>query len=255
MGRIKLSLRMVADSQRYHITLPIFQGPLDLLLHLIRENKIDIYDIPISIITKQYLDYIEIMKELNLEIAAEFIAMAATLIYIKSRMLLPVENTDTTILEGEDPRADLVNQLLQYQAYKEASITMRQREEIWSNIFYRVYKDNNEYQILEPEPLLFDINVFDLLTSLKKLIAKAPPDSMVVTRETLTVKDKINHLLDIIHEKNVVEFEALFDADASKIDIIITFLALLEIMRLHIVIAYQDNLWGRIWIKKHDYPH
>lgn len=240
---------MISEGQKYHITLPAFQGPLDLLLHLIRENKIDIYDIPISIITKQYLEYIEFMKELNLEIAAEFIAMASTLIYIKSRMLLPIDNVEP-ISEDEDPRADLVNRLLQYQAYKEASLTMRQREDLWSNVFFRPVQDKDEYQPEEPEPLLFDINIFDLLTALKRVISKAPLESMVVSRETLTVKDKINHLIYLIEQKKVVEFESIFNHDTKRIDIIVTFLALLEIMRLHIVVAYQDDLWGKIWIKK-----
>src|SRR3990170_523250 len=122
-------------NELYSIKLPAFEGPLDLLLHLIKENKIDIYDIPIAIITHQYLVYIEMMKELDLDIAGEFLLIAATLIHIKSRMLLPVE--EVTGEEPEDPRFELVQRLIEYQAFKEASLALREREDEWSNIFYR----------------------------------------------------------------------------------------------------------------------
>ncbi|MCX8070205.1 MAG: segregation/condensation protein A, partial [Thermodesulfovibrionales bacterium] len=177
----------VFSEKKYSVRLPAFEGPLDLLLHLIRENKIDIYDIPISLITRQYLEYIELMKELNLEIASEFIVMAATLIYIKSRMLIPVEETSEE--SQEDPRANLVNRLLEYQAYKEASLVMREREELWSNVFYRDC-DITETP-MERELTLFDLNIYDIISALKRIIDKAPPDVMVVDRETLTVKDRI----------------------------------------------------------------
>ncbi|MEJ2314389.1 MAG: segregation/condensation protein A [Nitrospirota bacterium] len=114
--------------ESYSIRLPVFDGPLDLLLHLIRENKVDIYDIPIALITRQYLDYIEMMKELNLEVAGEFLVMAATLIHIKSRMLLPVEETADT-LEEMDPRFELVQRLIEYLAFKDAALGLREKEE------------------------------------------------------------------------------------------------------------------------------
>ncbi len=229
----------------YTIKVPVFEGPLDLLLHLIKENKIDIYDIPIALITRQYLEYIELMKELNLEIASEFIVMAATLIYIKSRMLLPVPE-DPETPPDEDPRAGLVNRLLEYQAYKEVSQKMREREEYWANMFSREINDGDK--VFEPELRLFDLNVFDMLTALKKLLSKMPPESMLITREVLTIKDKINYVLERLGETSSIKFEELFSEDRSRIQVIVTFLALLEIIRLGIAKAYQEGFNKVIWI-------
>lgn len=237
----------------YSIKVPVFEGPLDLLLHLIKENKIDIYDIPIAQITGQYLEYIEIMKDLNLEIASEFLVMAATLIYIKSRMLLPPDEIIETG-EQEDPRAGLVQRLLEYQAYKEASATLREREDLWTNIFSRPVEE--EKTSPEPELYLFEVNLFDLMGALNKILKKAPPETIRITRETLTVKDKIAMILDKMENEHTVKFDALFsalgdsseDALMTRIEIIVTFLALLEILRLGLARAYQDNEFGAIWI-------
>jgi segregation and condensation protein A len=233
----------------YSIKVPVFEGPLDLLLHLIKENKIDIYDIPITVITKQYLEYIEIMKELNLEIASEFLVMAATLIYIKSRMLLPPDETIET-QEQEDPRAGLVQRLLEYQAYKEASGTLREREELWANIFSRPPMDRDEIEA-EPELYLFDVNIFDLIGALKKIMSRVPPETIKITRETLTVKDRIAMILDKMEREHTLRFDALFDEDTTRVQIIVTFLALLEILRLGLIRAYQDKEFGTIWIMRH----
>lgn len=232
----------------YSIKVPIFEGPLDLLLHLIKENKIDIYDIPIAVITKQYLEYIVVMKELNLEIASEFLVMAATLIYIKSRMLLPPDETIETE-EQEDPRAGLVQRLLEYQAYKEASGTLREREEVWGNIFSRPPMDKDEIEV-EPELYLFDVNIFDLMGALKKIMSRVPPEAIKITRETLTVKDRIAMILDKMESEHTMRFDALFEEDTTRVQIIVTFLALLEILRLGIVRAYQDKEFGTIWIMR-----
>jgi segregation and condensation protein A len=233
----------------YSIKVPVFEGPLDLLLHLIKENKIDIYDIPISIITHQYLEYIKIMKELNLEIASEFLVMAATLIYIKSRMLLPPDETIETE-EQEDPRAGLVQRLLEYQAYKEASGTLKEREEVWTNVFSRPPMDKDEISI-EPELYLFDVNIFDLMGALKKIMSRVPPEAIKITRETLTVKDRIAMILDKMENEHTMRFDALFEGDTTRVQVIVTFLALLEILRLGLARAYQDKEFGTIWIMRH----
>lgn len=233
----------------YAIKVPAFEGPLDLLLHLIRENKIDIYDIPIAVITRQYLEYIELMKELNLEIASEFIVMAATLIYIKSRLLLPVEEGVETA-EEEDPRANLVNRLLEYQAFKEVSQKMREREEFWANIFSR--EPAQEDKALEREVKLFDLSIFDMLSALKKLLSKAPAETLLITREMLTLKDKVRLVLERLNKASSIKFDDLFTDDRSKIQIIITFLAILEVIRLGIAKAYQEGLGSVIWILKQD---
>ena len=160
----------------YNVKLPVFEGPLDLLLHLIRENKVDIYDIPISLITGQYLTYIEMMKELDLEIAGEFLVMAATLIHIKSRMLLPPDE-EAPLEEMEDPRLELVQRLLEYQAYKDAASILKEKEDEALNIFGR---EKTEFDAQRPddqqELYLFDINLFDLLGAFKRILDTAPPE-------------------------------------------------------------------------------
>ena len=240
----------MADSvNSYSIKVPIFEGPLDLLLHLIKQNKIDIYDIPIALITRQYLEYIEMMKELNLEIASEFIVMAATLIYIKSRMLLPPDETLESE-EEEDPRAGLVQRLLEYQALKEASAEFRKREDVWTNAFSGPPVDVEDIPA-EPNLYLFEVNLFDLMGALKKILTKAPLEMMKITRETLTVKDRIALILDKIENEHTIRFDDLFAQDRKRIQIIVTFLALLELLRLGVVRAYQDMEFGTIWIMRH----
>jgi segregation and condensation protein A len=229
----------------YSIKLPAFEGPLDLLLHLIKENKIDIYDIPIALITHQYLDYIEMMKELNLDIAGEFLLMAATLIHIKSRMLLPVE--EVTGEEPEDPRFELVQRLIEYKAFKDASLAFREREEEWSNIFRReAVEEVPEGE--EGELDLFDLSLFDLLGAFKKILDKASPEMVSITRETLTVKDRIGFIMEKIENRDTVRFEDLFEGSRTRAHLIVTFIALLEILRLGLARAYQESDFGAIWI-------
>jgi segregation and condensation protein A len=233
--------------EAYSIKLPAFEGPLDLLLHLIKENKIDIYDIPIALITHQYLDYIEMMKELNLDIAGEFLLMAATLIHIKSRMLLPVE--EVTGEEPEDPRFELVQRLIEYQAFKDASLALREREDEWSNIFHRepVHEEMGEEE--EGAELdLFDLSLFDLLGAFKKLLDKAPPEVINITRETLTVKDRISFIIEKLENRDTMRFEDLFEGNATRTYLIVTFIALLEILRLGLARVYQERDFGAIWI-------
>lgn len=234
----------------YSVKVPVFEGPLDLLLHLIKQDKIDIYDIPIAQITGQYLRYIEIMKELNLEIASEFLVMAATLIYIKSRMLLPPDETIETE-EQEDPRAGLVQKLLEYQAFKEASATLRERESIWTNVFAREPAKADDLAA-EPEPYLFEVNVFDLVGAFQKMLKKAPPEAISISRETLTVKDKIAFILEKMEEEHTTRFDSLFSEDGSRVELIVTFLALLEILRLGLVRAYQEAEFGTLWIMRQE---
>ncbi|HXX80942.1 MAG TPA: segregation/condensation protein A [Thermodesulfovibrionales bacterium] len=239
----------------YSIKLPVFEGPLDLLLHLINENKVNIYDIPIALITRQYLEFIEMMKELNLDIAGEFLLMAATLIHIKSRMLLPVEEVAGE--EPEDPRFELVQRLIEYQAFKEASLALREREGEWSNIFHRKgrYGKQREGLFEGGEPLegegeldLFDLSLFDLLGAFKNLLDKASPEVANITRETLTVKDRISFIVEMIEKQDAIQFEELFQGKGSRTYLIVTFVALLEVLRLGLARAYQERDFGTIWI-------
>ncbi len=234
----------------YNIKLPVFEGPLDLLLHLIRENKVDIYDIPISLITSQYLEYIEIMKELNLEIAGEFLVMAATLIHIKSKMLLPPEEKDEAGEEAADPRLELVQRLLEYGAYKDAASILREREEESLLVFSREPADEEEAAEDSSEPSLFDVNIFDLLGAFRKMLDSAPPEVRTITRETLTVKDRMFMIVDLLENTESIRFEELFSDSATRTRLIVTFLALLELLRLGLARAYQEKEFGNIWIIK-----
>lgn len=227
----------------YSIKIPVFEGPLDLLLHLIRENKIDIYDIPIAVITRQYLEYIQIMKELNLDIAGEFLVMAATLIHIKSRVLLPPDE-EVSPEELEDPRRELVQRLLEYQAFKEAAASLREKENEWIRIFQR-----------EPSPeeddegiYLSDVNLFDLLDAFKKILETAPPEICTITKETLTVKDKMHLIIDTLEGQEAVRFEDLFKDGITRSQLIVTFIALLELIRLGLIRVYQEREFGNIWV-------
>lgn len=233
----------------YSVRVPVFQGPLDLLLHLIRENKIDIYDIPIAEITHQYLEYIEMMKELNLEIAGEFLVMAATLIYIKSRLLLP-RDEEAQAEEGEDPRLELVQRLLEYQALKEAALSLKDREESWRDFFWRepLPEDDESKEQGDQELLLFDLNLFDLIGAFRKYLDRAPVASMEITRETLTVKDKISYMVERLTTESTIRFEDLFADDRTRAQMVITFVALLEIIRLGLARAYQEGEFGIIWV-------
>jgi segregation and condensation protein A len=174
--------------------------------------------------------------------------MAATLIYIKSRMLLPSDETIETE-EQEDPRAGLVQRLLEYQSYKEVSAVLREKEEIWTNVFSRPPGDKEEPSI-EPELYLFEVNLYDLMAALKKIISKAPPEIIRITRETLTVKDRIALILDKMENEHTIRFDALFIEDRTRIQIIVTFLALLEILKIGLARAYQDKEFETIWIMR-----
>lgn len=237
----------------YSIKLPVtvegeppFEGPLDLLLHLIRENKVDIYDIPIAAITKQYLEYIELMKELDLDIAGEFLVMAATLVHIKSRMLLPVEETMETA-EPDDPRLELVQRLLEYQAFKDAALGLKELEDAGGNVFARSAAGAGEAEE-EEELYLFDIGIFDLIGAFRKILERAPAELVTITKEALTVKDKLSMIIDMLQGREALKFEELFKDDATKAGLIVTFVALLELLKLGLAKTYQERDFGVIWI-------
>jgi segregation and condensation protein A len=247
----------------YSIKIPVFEGPLDLLLHLIHDNKIDIYDIPIALITSQYLEYIGMMKELNLDIAGEFLFMAATLVHIKSRMLLPAEEVPEEA-SLEDPRYELVQRLLECRSFKDASLSFREREEEWSNAFSRLRPQEESRPELEdlPDadvymasgcdgerlPTLSELGIFDLLTAFKRLLDKAPPEIFAVTRQTLTVKDRITFIIERLELKEAWRFEELIEGNTKRSFLIVTFIALLEILRLGLARVYQERDFSHIWI-------
>lgn len=218
----------------YQVKLQGFEGPLELLLHLIKENRVNIYDIPIALITRQYLAYLDLMQSLNLAIAGEFLVMASTLLLIKSRMLLPQAPADEE--DGEDPREDLVRRLLEYQRYRDAAEKLEERESIWREIFRRSVPPEKE----GAEVYLVDLNPFDLLSALQKVLERAPKEvSLQFSTENLSVADRIQYLLDRFEQVESLTFDALFDPTEGRAVIIVTFLALLEAVRLGVLRVLQ----------------
>ncbi len=233
----------------YHVKLEIFEGPLDLLLHLIKKHELDIYDIPIAPITRQYLEYLELMKSLDMEIAGEFLVMASTLTHIKSRMLLPPPENPDEEDEGTDPRAELVRRLLEYKRFKDAAASLEQREYDWSRIFTR---ESDLAPDLPPddEPLLFDFHLFDLLSALRDVLNRAPDAGIEITAEAVSITEKISHILARLEGVDSLLFADLFDRTESKAHVIATFMALLELMKNRVVRAVQVEQFGAIRLMK-----
>ncbi len=232
----------------YQIRLDQFEGPLDLLLHLIKKNEINIYDIPMALITRQYLEHLNVMKSLNLEVAGEFLVLAATLILIKSKMLLPGE-PDAEEEEGQDPRADLVRQLLQYKQFKEAAHDLQDRARLWQEVYSRTPLPAPKPEDVEETPL--ELTLFDLMDALQDVIRRAPSRTLLeVTADHLTVKDRMNYILERLEESAAVAFERLFAPTDGPVVLIVTFLGLLELIRLKLVCVFQAEAFGAILLSR-----
>jgi segregation and condensation protein A len=229
--------------ETYEIKLPAFSGPLDLLLSLIKENEIDIYDIPIAFITSQYLQYLDLMKELNLDIAGEFIVMASTLIYIKSKTLLPIDEQPQDD-EDSDPRLELVQQLIEYQSFRETALALKEREQQYSSIFYRDPQD------ITISKTLIDISIYDLISAFAAVLKGSSAKTGEIDRETLTVKDMISMIMQRLDTEIKIDFLSLFIENSTKIEKIVTFLALLEILKLGHASVKQEIIFGNIIIIK-----
>jgi segregation and condensation protein A len=228
------------------VQLEIFEGPLDLLLHLIKKNEVSITDIPIATITEQYLATLEIMQTLNLDVAGEFLVMAATLIHIKSRMLLPAGDDEGDEDEGADPRADLVRRLLEYQRYKEAAAELEQREVLTRDVFVRAAAPAEEAGPRE----FREVSVFELLGALKRVIDRLPKDIVhEVLLERITVREKMTLLLDRLRTESRLVFESLFTEARTRLEIIVTFLAMLELVKVRAIRIFQDEPGGEILIE------
>jgi len=230
----------------YRITAGEFEGPLDLLLHLVRINKVEIADIPILAITEQYNQYLELMRELNLEIAGEYLVMAATLIHIKSRMLLPPDPEAAQEEGEEDPRADLARQLLEYQRFKQAAETLQaidsSRQLIWT-------RDDMIEDFVGEETLTADL--FDLLKAFREVLSRLDEsDRLQLKRDNVSVAEKIAWLTELLERRSSFELKQLLLDLPTKLDRIAAFLALLEMMRLQLVVAYQRKALGEIRVQR-----
>lgn len=234
--------------ETYSVHLDKFEGPLDLLLHLIKKNELDIYDIPISVITRQYLDYIKLMKELNLEVAGDFLLMASTLLHIKSRMLLPQDDQEEGQEEELDPRAELIQRLLEYQQYKEAGMVLEARALLGREVFVRSCPEPLLYEAQNEEGPL-ELELFDLVDAFRSLLARIPAESFhdVAAAETLSIADCINDILSLLQEQDMLHFDDLVREEMTRERIIVTFLAVLELCRLKLIRIFQGGHHGSIW--------
>lgn len=236
--------------EEYKVNLEVFEGPLDLLLYLIKKDEVDIYDIPIGRITSQYMEYLELMKILNLEIAGDFIVMAATLMVIKSRMLLPDEQRGPVEEDDEeDPRWDLVRQLVEYKKFKDAAGFLEQLETIQENVFSR----EGEHVELgaAPEIGMADVSIFDLISALNQALDRAPKEELnEIFAEQFTVSDKVDYLLEATRDGRTLTLGRLFRGMRSRHEIVCTFLAMLELIKLNRLKARQDQHFDEIVIEQ-----
>jgi len=237
----------------YKVKLEVFEGPLDLLLYLIKRDEVDIYDISIERIAKQYLEYMEAFQVLNIDLAGEFIVMAANLLYIKSRTLLPREQQmPEEDVDEDDPRWELIRQLIEYKKFKEAAGQLRSREALQEKLFPR-FPSTPE---LAPSAnlLVEEVGIFDLINAFQKLLKrlenKKREDLREIFEENFTVSDKIEFLLRVIYDGIPMRFDECFAEAANRAEIVVTFLAMLELIRLKQLRVRQENHFEDIWIER-----
>jgi segregation and condensation protein A len=233
----------------YQVRIENFEGPLDLLLHLIKKSEINIYDIPIHLIAQQYLTYIEAMEDLNLTVAGEFLVMAATLLQIKSKMLLPADEAVADEEDGPDPREELVRRLLEYKQFKEAARQLDEHEQLWREIYSR---EQSPAVALESEMTLLDnVSLFDLVDTLQGILNRNPGKRfMEILPDNVTVRERMNAILEMLEKQESVSFVALFERSCHRLVIIVTFLALLELIRLRTARVFQPEHFGPILVSR-----
>ncbi|HUT52084.1 MAG TPA: segregation/condensation protein A [bacterium] len=242
----------MAEPETYRVRLESFEGPLDLLLYLIRKNEVEIYDIPIALIVEQYMAYLDLMRSLNLDVAGDFIVMAATLSHIKSQLLLPRTGEEALAEEeGEDPRAELVRRLLEYQRYKEAAQGLMARPVLGRDVFVRPPSQELIEEAARAagiSPMTFaEVGVFELLEAFKEVMDRAKVTNWhEVTMERISIMDRINDILALLRDVDSLAFDQLFTSVTDKAMIIATFLALLELIRLRVIKAHQERPLGPI---------
>ncbi len=230
----------------YRVQLDLFEGPLDLLLHLIKKNEVDVVDIPVAKITEQYLSYLDLMRELNLDIAGEFLVMAATLTLLKSRLLLPSPDAEED--EEADPRADLVRQLLEYQRYREAAHALADRPLLRRDVYVR----EPSAEGMPPDPdarPVSRVTMWELIEAFRAVLKRARPDPVhEVEAEQVSLRDRIQALLHSLSVARRLAFDSMFGDSATRGFVIVTFLALLELMKVGAVEAVQAEPFGPILI-------
>ena len=241
--------------ERFPVRLEVFEGPLDLLLHLIKKHELDIYDIPIAVITKQYLEYIGLMEELQLDVAGDFLVMAATLIHIKSRSLLPRPAPEQEDPE-EDPREALVRRLVEHQKFKAAAELLHDKETVrsaqWTRPDERIAALAGEGMDKEPE---LEVDLFSLMTAFKAVVERAKQRPQVyLPMEQMSIEQRIEQLTQRLEGVEALGFEDLFDDVAQRGDLIVTFLAILEMIRLKVLRVFQSGAGGPIRVYRRARP-
>jgi segregation and condensation protein A len=221
------------------VHLDIFEGPLDLLLYLIKKNNLDIYDIPISEITKEYLSYLDVMQDLNLDVAGEFLVMASTLMQIKARVLLPSQSAEEGD-EGPDPRAELIEKLAEYQKYKEAARLLEERFEQFKDVCYR-----GAPHFAESEKTL-DISFFDLLDAVRRALARVEGSSQEIYVDEFPIEVKMEKILNMVISRPWALLDDVFAGETKKMGVVTCFLALLELMKMRRVLVRQDGVFGEV---------
>ncbi len=220
----------------------IFEGPMDLLVHLIKKHEVDIYDIPIAMITDQYLEYLQWMESMNIDVAGDFIVMAATLTQIKSKMLLPIHENEN---DQEDPRLEIARPLAEYLQMKSAAERLAERDLLGENIFAR--NPDQEELLAGRQDEVLKLGLFELIDAFQQILNKISPDDKVrIAADSISVRNRISQLADIFESKESVTFEELFPAEAVKSEVIVTFLAILEMVRLSLVRIVQHVQTGVI---------
>lgn len=235
----------------YRVALPIFEGPLDLLLHLVQKHELPITDLPISFITEKYLEYITLMKELQIDIASEYLVMAATLAHLKSKTLLPPDPKQDAEdgIDGEelDPREELIRRLLEYQKYKDAGEQLGSREVTGRDVFAR---PNTLPAPIADDAPLEEFSVFKLIEAFQGVISKAKVKIQhEVTADRITITERIHELVEVMRFRPRMLFEEIFDGATTRFDYVITFLALLEMTRLRMTRVYQSEPYAPIHIE------
>lgn len=233
----------MTPDEHYRVRLEdIFEGPMDLLVHLIKKHEVDIYDIPIALITKQYLEYLEWMKTMNIDVAGDFLVMASTLAQIKSRMLIPAHENEN---DDEDPRLELVRPLEEYLRMKSAAERLSERDLLGEDTFVR--NPGQEDYLLNPEDAVISVGLFELIDAFQKILENITPGSRIeINADTITVRDRIVQIVDIFEARGSVTFNELFSKNADKSEVIVTFLAILEMVRLALVQVVQHTRSGII---------
>jgi segregation and condensation protein A len=236
----------------YKVQFEVFEGPLDLLLYLIKKEEVDIYQVNLTKLATQFIEYIDLMRQFDLEIAGEFLVMASTLMYIKSRELLPVDQQVAVEgeEEGEDPRWELIRQLVEYKKFKDAAVQLQTLETRQENVYPRL-PGKLEFESTAPPPKP-DVSIFDLLNAVNSVLRRFEKrdDSREIFEDKWTVSEKIEFILKVMAERGSVRFAELFESAASRSEVVCTFLALLELIRLKQLVCVQSEAFAEIEIRR-----